>query len=194
MSDAGREAPPTPPPPASTGQPGPFALPPMPTPPGYYPPAFGYGGSSIKPPRPRVDVGAWLLMAGGAVMIVGSLLTWWTVDGRAVGGMYGDFDYEAPGPGFVLFGLALAGFGIAQLFAGRVKSVAIIAVVVGSLSLIGPLGQISELDDLKTRLERIGHSMSIGPGPWVVLIGAAIALAGAVATLSRKRRWPTPVA
>jgi len=169
---------------------GPPQTPPLPA---YYPAAFAPAPASPLPPRPKVEVGSWLLMIGGGVLIVGSLLTWWTVDGFPVTGMDGDFGYDGGGPVLVLLGLALAGFGVAQLLVGRVRSVAIAGIAVGVVSLIFTLSEINQLDDLKSRLESEGRSMQIGTGPWVVLIGSSIALAGAIATLSRPRRWPTPV-
>jgi len=157
---------------------------------------------AAKPPRPAVPVGAWLLIVGGVAMAVATFLNWYTFESTFVGdstdinGYDDTFDPETfetvtnTGAAFMMFAIVSAGFGIAQLFAKRVLSVAIIAVVFASVALIVWLGEWALTSERKDSL-LADMTLTIGPGLWVLLVGAVASLAGAIATLAKRRRWPT---
>jgi hypothetical protein len=157
---------------------------------GYYPVA----GATQKPPRPAVQVGSMLLIAGGVLLILGSFLEWFNIEGESFNGFSGDGENEVKdGPVFVFFGLLALGFGIAQLMAKRVLAVAILAVVFASFALLGALADLGDVSDLQDLADTFGAEFSQGPGLWVILLGACAALAGGIATLAKRRTWPKTV-
>jgi hypothetical protein len=197
VSDFNSNAPVPPPPPVGAA----------PLPPGYIAPP-GYGGYptvAAKPPRPAVPVGAWLLIVGGVAMAVATFLNWYTIESTLIGdsvdinGYDDTFDPETfetftnTGAAFMMFAIVSAGFGIAQLFAKRVLSVAIIAVVFASVALIVWLGEWALTSDRKDNIGSLlaDATLTLGPGLWVLLVGAVVSLAGAITTLARRRRWST---
>lgn len=202
MSDFGQH-PNVPPPP--TG--GPFSPPPPPVvhtpPPGYGPPGYapvGPGGyplvaadSTATRPRPQVAVGSLLLIVGGVLLIIGAFLPWATFElsiidvEETINGFSSGSGSTRDGPIFLFFGLLALGFGIAQLAARRILAVAILSVVFGVFALAAALGEIGSLKEDLDSLEEFGTA-SLGPGPWVMLIGAAVALAGGITTLAKRRR------
>lgn len=198
-SDAGLPGSPTPPPPPPFGT---FGAPAAPSyTPGYPPQGYGapgyppqYGSMQMqKPPRPPVRVGSTVLAVGGLVMIIGSFLEWYTLNGESRTGMdpeYFLYGRSNSGPVFVFLGVLAVGFGIAQFAARKVLAVAICAVVFASFGALGVLAEVSEQSDVADLAEIFGDQFSSGPGLWVVLAGAAAALGGAIATLSARRRWP----
>lgn len=203
MSDPGHDPASFPPPPVvppPPGQPlfgGAGAPPP---PPAYVPtagmPPVGVPGYSApsKPPRPEVRVGSILLVLGGLVMGLGSWLEWYTIGGEAIDGFFTDIEGTSnDGPAFVFFAVLAIGFGITQFVARRVLAVAILAVVFASIGVLIALADLGELSDLEERADLFEVDFSTGPGLWVVLLGSAVALAGAITTLARRRTWPTPV-
>ncbi|MDO8389397.1 MAG: hypothetical protein Q7V57_02830 [Actinomycetota bacterium] len=148
-----------------------------------------------KPPRPVVFWGSLTLIAGAVVMIIGSALNWYTINGVDLNGFKDTLDPDTgalttnTGGVFVMFAVASIGFGIAQLAARRVLSVAIIAVVLGSFTVLMALAELGMTSDRKDYVEPF-NTFSMGAGIYVVLAGSLVSLAGAIATLARRRRWP----
>jgi hypothetical protein len=136
-----------------------------------------------RPPRPAVVVGAVLLVAGGVLMIVGSLLSWFdigseTFNGFSKGGDNGTKD----GPIFsVMGGLAIV-FGLVQLASKKVLALGILGLVTAVLGLLGAFADLGDVMDL----EDVGF-VSAGPGLYVVVAGAVVALAGSIATIAKRR-------
>lgn len=175
-----------------------------PLPPGYTaPPGYGtFPQMPIKPPRPAVPVGAWLLLVGGVAMAVATFLNWYTIESTLIGdsvdinGYDDTFDPETfenatnTGAAFMMFAIVSAGFGIAQLFAKRVLSVAIIAVVFASVALLVWLGEWALTSERKDNIGDLlsDATLTLGPGLWVLLIGVVVSLAGAIITLAKRRR------
>lgn len=164
------------------------------------PPPVGYmpmPGFVQKPPRPPVRVGSLLLIVGGVVLVTGSFLRWFTLgevhyNGFGSTNAGGAFDIDMnDGAAYVFFGVLSLGFGIAQLAARKVLAVAIIATVFASFAALAAINDVNDLGDLEMFGDLFG-GFSRGPGLWVVLLGSLIALGGAIATLSARRRWPTP--
>lgn len=151
-------------------------------------------GATQKPPRPAVQVGSMLLIAGGVLMILGSFLEWFNIEGESFNGFSGDDANEVKdGPVFVFFGVLALGFGIAQLMAKRVLAVAIVAVVFTSFALLGVLADLGDVSDLQELADIYDADFSQGPGLWIILLGAGGALAGGIATLAKRRTWPKAV-
>ena len=174
-------APSAPPPPASYGAPGYVA-------PGYGAPGFPVGGvPAQKPPRPAVTVGAGLLVLGGVLLIAGSFLTWFSVLGESYTGFSSGDSGSKDGPVFVFLGVVVLAFGIVQLMARKVLVIGILAIVFSALALIAALADISDVSDVVDLADAVGIEASSGPGLWVILIGALIAMAGAIATVAKRR-------
>jgi hypothetical protein len=127
-------------------------------------------------------------MLGGAVlMVIGSLLTWFTIGDVDVTG-FSDFgDEERDGPAFVGFAVVLAAFGVTTLAARRLLPIAILAVVIASFAVIfafADYGDVLELEDTPLLTEEF----DAGPGLPVVIVGSLIALAGGIVALAKRRR------
>lgn len=209
-------APPAAPPPPSGGAPAPPPPPPssgsVPPPPpaspfgaapsyggsGYAVPAAPYGAVPFvpgKPPRPAIPVAGWLMVVGAVLIIVGTIIPWKTFGSQSINGFdryvsWTDDGYleQTPGAIFVFGAVVLLAFGITSLLAKRVLPVVIIAIVTaagialfsaGELAIYsddqGPFGQSVELGD-------------ISAGIPLMLIGALIALAGAITGCAKRRR------
>ena len=185
-------APPAPPAPPQA----PFGAPAPPPPasvyaqPGAMPPGYSPMGAVVaqKPPRPAVTVGAVLLIAGGALSILGSFLNWFSIEGENYTGFSGDGGDTKDGPVFVFLGVLALGFGVAQLMARRVLAVAILAVVFASFALLAAFADLGDVSDAMDFAEAIGIEASTGPGLWIILVGAMISLGGGIATLAKRRK------
>ena len=172
-----------PPPPPSFAAPG-YATPGYATP-GY--PAFT-GVPAGKAPRPAVTVGAGMLVAGGALAILGSFLSWFTILGTTYTGFStDDSGGSKDGPVFLVLGLILLAFGIAQLAARKVLAVGILAIVVAALAVLAALADIGDVSDAMKLADGLGVDASTGPGLWIILVGAVVAMAGAIATVAKRR-------
>ena len=138
--------------------------------------------------RPSVTVGAALLLLGGALLIIGSLLDWYTQFGRDVNG-FSTVDGETRnGPVFVFFGVVAAGFGVAMLAAKRMLAVAILGVVFSALAVLVAFIDLADVADAKDEAPLLGLELTQGPGLWVILVGGLVALAGGIAALAKRRR------
>ena len=183
-------------PPAPAGPPsaaGPFATPGAAPyagyPPAGYPPGFGV--VPVKPPRPQVKVGSILLIVGAAGLVLGCLLTWVSIEGQSFNGFSSESisidGGENGGPALSFFAVVIGGFGIAQLAARRVLAVAILAVVFASFALFGVLAEMGNVSDAIELTELFGAEASWGPGVPVMGLSALVGLAGAIATLAKRR-------
>ncbi len=183
------------PPPPSAAAPSPFGAPSAPPPPASYAaPVYGAPGfypvggpPAQKPPRPAVTVGAAMLVLGGVILIAGSFLTWFSVMGENYSGFSDGDGGTKDGPVFVFFGVLAVGFGVAQLLARRVLALGILAIVFAAFALIAALADIGDVSDVVNLAEGLGIDASSGPGLWVILVGAMVALAGGIATVAKRR-------
>jgi hypothetical protein len=123
------------------------------------------------------------MIVGAAVIVIGSLLTWFTIGDTDVTGFTDLGGEEKDGPAFVGFAVILAAFGITTLAARRLLPIAILAVVFAAFALIFALADYGDVTDL----EDLGLAEA-GPGLPVVIIGALIALAGGIVALAKRRR------
>ena len=192
MSDF-NEIPGVPAPPAGAAPP-PFAAPSAPPPPApygasaYSTPGFAMGAvPAVKAPRPAVTTGAGMLVLGGALLIAGSFLTWFTVLGESYTGFSSGDEGSKDGPVFVFLAVVVLACGLAQLMARKVLALGIVAIVVSALALLAALADIGDVSDVIDLAETLDIEASSGPGLWVILIGALIAMAGAIATVAKRR-------
>jgi hypothetical protein len=168
--------------------------------------------SSEGRPSPIAGI---VMLAGGAVLIVGSLLAWVTVNlGRTLGGLSVDVKgTDADGTISLVCGIVVAIVGIVALAIksrGVRRAMAIVAIVAGLIGGGVALYDISQKDNqldtgfrqaieqrtgqpatdaqlraLKAILERLGIKVSLGPGIYVTAIGGLVALAGGVMGVAR---------
>jgi hypothetical protein len=123
------------------------------------------------------------LIGGAAVMVIGSFLTWFTINGEDITGFSELGGEDRDGPAFVTFAVILAGFGITTLLARRLLPIAILAVVFAAFALIFAFADYNDITDL----EDIGL-VEAGPGVPIVIVGTLIALAGGIVALAKRRR------
>ena len=186
MSDF-NEIPGVPTPPPMGAAPSPFAAP-APPPPMYSTPSFPVGGMpTVKPPRPAVTVGAGMLVLGAVMIIAGSFLTWFTILGETYTGFSDGDGGTKDGPVFMFLAVVLLAFGIVQLAARKVLAVGILAIIFAALALLAALADIGDVSDAMDLAESLDVDASSGPGLWVILIGSLIAMAGAIATVAKRR-------
>jgi hypothetical protein len=145
-------------------------------------------GVAVKPPRPAVPVGSILLIIGGALMIGGSFMEWFSIAGTKYTGFSGEDGDTKDGPVFVFLGVLAAGFGLTQLLARKVLAVAILAIVFAVFALFAALADIGDVADAMDLAKLYSIEASRGPGLWLILVGAAVALGGSIATTAKRRR------
>lgn len=125
------------------------------------------------------------MIAGAVLLVVGSVLTWFTFGDLDVNGFTtlpnaSDEEQVRDGPVFVFFAVVLAGFGIATLAARRNLAVAILAVIAGALATLAALIDLIDVLDL-------GDAVDVGPGLPIVMIGALVGLVGSIVVLAKRR-------
>jgi len=129
-----------------------------------------------------------MLMGGGALVILGSFLTWFTILGTSYTGFStDDSGASKDGPVFLFLGLVVLAFGIVQLAARKVLAVGILAIIVSAFALLAALADIGDVSDAVDLAGALGVDASSGPGLWIILIGSLIAMAGAIATVAKRR-------
>ncbi len=163
----------------------------QPTPPAYgQPQTYGYQPVVTKPPRPPVPIAAALLLVGGALVILGCLLNWFSVLGTDFNGFSSDGDGNVKdGPFFTFLAAVLIGFAITFFAARRVFVIAILAVIFASVVVIAGLGDFGDVttsvDDVRDVFD---DAASVGPGLPVVVLGGLVCLAGGIVALAKRRR------
>jgi len=150
------------------------------------PPGYGPG----QPPRPDTKVAGYLMLGGALVIAIGCFLPWLSVVGdesfNGFDEVFLSSDDEPSGYVFIFLAAVMLGFGITTLAAKRLLPIMIIGIVVASISLLGSLAEYSDFRDVA-----IGRRVDTGGGLPIVILGSAIALGGAIAGCSKRRRWPT---
>ena len=148
--------------------------------------------TGAKPARPAVTIGAALMILGGALMIVGSFLDWFEFDGDSINGFSSGSDEGIKdGPVFSVLGAIAMAFGFVQLLSKKILALGIIAVVTTGFGLVAAfvdLGDVMDaVDDIESFGADLGLTASTGPGLYVVIVGAAVAVAGSIATIAKRR-------
>lgn len=145
---------------------------------------------SGKPPRPVVTIGAALMIAGGALMIVGSFLNWFEIDGERFNGFSSGTDSDdgmKDGPAFVVLGGLAVVFGFVQLASKKLLALGIIGIIVSAFGLMAAFADLSDVNDVVDFGEAFGFDAAAGPGLYVVVLGSVLAIAGSIATVAKRR-------
>ncbi len=127
----------------------------------------------------RFRAGDWLLVGGGAVMlVVAQLLDWATVDTeRGSGGLNNAFDY--PATGGIAWALTVAAGVIAFLLASGLMPPGKAPWPTLLLGATGTGHRPHGAARGPRRRRALGYDLQRGPGMWAGLLAAAVALAGA---------------
>ena len=106
--------------------------------------APGWAGPPAKPPRRPVPVPAILIAVGGALSVIGSLVTWFTIDGTSFTGFGSSAsdDTVKDGPVFLTMGIVLIVLAVILLALKKVLGVAITAIVFAGLTAIFALADL----------------------------------------------------
>jgi hypothetical protein len=166
---------------------------PYPAAPGFPQPAAGYTAfgtqpTATKPPRPAVTLAAILLLAGGALTILGCALTWFEASGVKVTGFTTfDGDDVNDGPFFTFMAVVLIAFGITFLAAKRVFVLAIIGVIAAGIVILAGISDYGDVRDFKDIFGQFSD-VSIGPGLPVVILGGVVSLVGSILALAKRRK------
>ncbi len=158
------------------------------TPPPPPPPAPIGMSTSSKPERPAVSIGAALMILGGALMIVGSMLSWFEFEGDSLNGFSsGGGDGSKDGPFFSVIGGIAIVFGFIQLASKKVLALGIIAVATSAFGLLAAIVDLGDVNDAVDIGKAFAIDASTGPGLFVVIGGAALAIVGSIATIAKRR-------
>ena len=128
-----------------------------------------------------------MLALGGVLLIAGSFMGWFAFDGENFTGFSSGDGGSKDGPIFVFLGVVVLAFGIVQLVARKVLVVGILAIVFSALALLAALADIGDVRNAVKLADSFGVEASSGPGLWIILIGALIAMAGSIATVAKRR-------
>ncbi len=162
-----------------------------PPPPAYGAPPAGYAPYpqvAQKPPRPAVPMAGYLCIAGGVLLILGSALNWFSFFGEDYNGFSEVSGDTKDGPMFVFFALLAIGAGITFLAAKRVLAVAITILVFEVFAVFGALADLGDVSDAKDIADSAEIDFTTGPGLYIVLLGAVLAVAGNIVAIAKRRR------
>lgn len=139
------------------------------------------------PPAPterrEVPLAAWLMIAGAALLVVGSFLPWFSIDDTSFSGMDEIGGDSRDGPVFVGLAVIIAVLGIITLLKRRILGVVIAALVLAAFALMAGIidfGDVQELADFS--------GADAGIGLPVIILGAALAAAGSIVGLVKRSR------
>ena len=127
------------------------------------------------------------MIAGAVIAIIGCFLPWLTILDVTNNG----FD-EAPGedaalgPAVIFFCVVVMGMGITTLAAKRILAIAVIGIVAASFSLLISAAQLADYSDFA---DTPFLDAELGAGLPIVVLGSLAALAGAIVTCARRRKW-----
>lgn len=130
----------------------------------------------------------WLLVGGTAVVAVGALLPWVTVDAGLVSASKAGTDGD--GVITLLLAIVVGGLLLAKWKAGIGRAVLIASLVLAAIVLAIAIYDSIDIASAVDESELVEVRASIGIGLWLTLLGAAAMIAGAIWEL----RSPTPSA
>jgi len=155
-------------------------------------------GTQLPPPPPdrpgippRSSLGSSLiLIAGGALIALGSFLPWTTVSAVFVGTVSSS-GIQGGGDGIftVVLGIALVLIGVMVAVGSRnSKGLSIVAGLLTVPTLLIAILDYSEAHDRVTHLtaETSLATASVGAGLWTVIVGTALAILGALVLLGQR--------
>lgn len=130
-----------------------------------------------------------MILAGGVLTAIGSFLTWFTVDGDSFTGFsHSASDDVKDGPVFLTMGLVLIVLAVILLAMKKVLGVTIAAIVVAGLTVIFALADLGDVGDARKLARAFDIEFSTGPGLYLCLVGALVALGGSIWATAMRRR------
>lgn len=164
------------------------------------------GDGTLVERRPKAVVGGVLLLVAAGLLVLGTFLPWVSNQGQSLNGMSNFYcasgeciatdesidaeflrsdaiEIEAPGRATLVGAAILASFGLALVLAGRVVAVAILALVSSSLGLLVSLGLYAVADRVTDTWR---FDATLGSGPMVVILSAAVGIAGSIVALAQR--------
>lgn len=147
---------------------------------------------AVTLPRPTV-LSASLLIIAGAVMVVAGAMLPWLQDGsyelsgnRTFWGRQNEGwrEVTAPGRFMIVLAVVVGIVGIVLLVMNRVVAVAVLGVIMSTISFFFNLACLSVVNDTQ---EKLGAGR-IGAGVPVAIAGAAAALIGSISATAKRRR------
>jgi len=151
-----------------------------------------------RPPRPKSPTGSLLLIGGAALYIAAAYMPWYKGDGYTLTGMddfakdLGSDTFESPGKAWVVFGVIVAGLGIAAFFAGKQIALAIVTLVMSVISLFVSFIGVAVVDDQKKFDELFATPGDTGIGAVLGILAMLASVAGAIVVLAKRRRPAVP--
>lgn len=122
------------------------------------------------------------MIAGSAVLALGSFLPWFTVGDTTVSG-WSEFSGETrDGPILFVLAAVVGAFGIAMLAKGKILGLAIAGIVVAAFAFIASVvdyGDVRDLQDL--------FGVEAGIGLPLCVLGAGVATAGSIVATAKRR-------
>jgi hypothetical protein len=140
--------------------------------------------ASMRVPRPKVTVGALIMLGGGAVAAIGSFLTWYSQFGTHFTGFSSSGSDTNDGPVFLTLGIVLICFGIALLSAKRMLAITILGIAVAGLVVLLAFADLGKASDLQKDFDGV----TIGPGLYLCVVGGLVGLAGSIVATVKRRR------
>jgi hypothetical protein len=137
-----------------------------------------------------VPVPAILIAVGGALSVIGSFVTWFTIDGTSFTGFGSSStdDTVKDGPVFLTMGIVLIVLAVILFVMKKVLGVAITAIVFAGLTAIFALADLGDVDDVKSVARAFDSEFTTGPGLYLCLVGALVALGGSIWATAVRRR------
>lgn len=150
------------------------------------------GATSSPAERPRVRAASVLVLVGATMVLAGAVLPWLedrtyrltgtrTFWGRQNNGWR---EVAAPGRFMIVLAVVVGIVGLVLLLMNRVVAVAVLGVIMSTISFFFNLACLSVVNDTQEKLQ----AGNIGPGVPIAIVGAATALAGSILATARRRR------
>lgn len=143
----------------------------------------------VQRPRPKVAIAAVVVLGGGALMTLGSFLTWLDFDQLSFNGFTTGLDSftNVNGVFFLVSGLIVVGCGGGQLAANKILALGIVGIATSAIGLLIGLKVLGDVTDLVDLFTALGADAATGVGLYVVIAGAIAALGGSIATVAKPR-------
>lgn len=143
-------------------------------------------------PRPSVLSAALLIIAGSVMVVAGAMLPWledstYQLSGnRTFWGRQNEGwrEVNAPGRFMIVLAVVVGIVGIVLLVMNRVVAVAVLGVIMSTISFFFNLACLSVVNDTQEKLD----AGTIGAGVPVAIAGAAAALVGSITATAKRRR------
>jgi hypothetical protein len=142
--------------------------------------------------RPRVRAASVLVLIGASMVMAGAVLPWLEDNSYRLTGTRtfwgrqnnGWREVIAPGRFMIVLAVVVGVVGLVLLVMNRVVAVAVLGVIMSTISFFFNLACLSVVNDTQEKLQ----AGNIGPGVPIAIVGAAAALAGSILATARRRR------